>query len=397
VTKASKGYKTAGLRQSDQLQRQVVKRATQTAVFVITMASTLISFAAFGITWLTMLVVALAVLLLLSILMNVMYYFDTHRRPEGIKQIAFLTPASGGESFYATMLIAIIQNATLALGQDYIVIPSMPTKSFEAISIWALFSDLEDRQLDIDGIIFIPDDPDRHFDELVSFHEEAGDIPLVLVDVYFDLRTCDDRTRSRLPSFVGGDELVGGRLAAEMIIEAVGVSASENPVVIIINGGTAYWEQQRAEAVRERLTEAWPAVKFLETPPLNYSRSGAFESVIRMVRQVADSAKQVSVDAIFACNDDMAIGARAALGRAMNEGYGFLKPPQIIGYDGIEEIREYINAADPFVAGTVDVRIEEQAKAAMLLMHKLLRSGQRRSEVQLITPQAIRRHSLPSA
>jgi ABC-type sugar transport system substrate-binding protein len=282
----------------------------------------------------------------------------------------------------------------LALGQDYVIIPSMPTRSFETMSIWALFSGLQDRQLDIDGIIFIPDQPDQHFEELVSFHEEAGDIPLVLADVYFNLSACDERTRARLPSFVGGDELAGGKLAADIMIDAIGPYQTDPPVIMVINGGNAPWERQRADSFRAQIKVTWPTASFIETPFFNYSRPATFEYMTTMIRENADANRTVRLDAIFACNDDMAIGAHGAMTHMMLEGFGFVRPPQIVGYDGIVEIQEYINSGDPFIAGTVDVKIEEQAQAAMLLMHKLLRSGQRRSEVQLISPRAIRRRSL---
>lgn len=397
VPSTQHGYKTMSLRQASERQRQAVKRTGQAIVFVITMASSLVSFAAFGTSWPTIVITGLSLCLLLSLLANALFIVDARNRRKGPKQIVFITPSARGEPFYATMLSSLVQSASLALGQNYVLVPSMPVESFETLSIWSLFSSLEDRQLEIDGIIFIPDHPDHHFDELVGFHEERGDVPLILLDVYFDLRACDDRTRARLPSFVGGDELAGGRLAAELVIDTVSVSKPESvampepPVVLIINGGKAPWEQQRANSFRDRLAGAWPEVKFMETPPINYSRSAAFEFTISMARDRADSAKQVSLDAIFACNDDMAIGARGAISALLRNGYSFLRPPQIVGYDGISEIQEYIKTGDPYIAGTVDVRIEEQARAAMLLMQKLIRSGQRRSEVQLVTPRAIRR------
>lgn len=286
------------------------------------------------------------------------------------------------------MLSGLVQNASLALGQDYIIVPSMPIQSFETMSIWALFASLEDRQVDIDGIVFIPDQPDCHFEELIGFHEKRGDIPLILVDVYFDLSSCDERTRARLPSFVGGDEQAGGELAAEIVIEAVEEFRPVSPmVVLIINGGTAPWEQQRVGSFRERLSATWPDTNFIESPSLNYSRSAAFKLTIQALKEMTDSTKQISVDAIFACSDDMAIGARGAISSVVREGYTFPHPPQIVGYDGISEIREYLKNGDQYIAGTVNVRIEEQAKAAMFLMHKLVRSGQRHSDVHLIPPE----------
>jgi ABC-type sugar transport system substrate-binding protein len=391
LTDQQSRYKSLTALEANERQRTVVKRVGQVIVFIITMASTLLSFTAFGVAWPTIVIAVLSLGLLLSLLGNALYFIDARNRRGGPKQIAFITPSSGGQPFYATMLGALVRSVSLALGQNYILVPSMPAESFEAVSIWALFASLEDRQLEIDGIIFIPDQPDRHFDELVGFHEKRGDIPLVLVDVYFNTASCDARTLARLPSFVGGDEIAGGRLAAELVVEAVGLPQPENPVVLVINGGSAPWEQQRSTSFKQTLRESWPDVSFLETGPINYSRSVAFELSMPLIRSLSRPGKQISLDAIFACNDDMAIGARAAVSRLIREGYTFVNPPQIVGYDGISEIREFIQTGDPFIAGTVEVRIEEQANEAMLLMHKLVRSGQRRSEVRLIAPRPVRR------
>jgi DNA-binding LacI/PurR family transcriptional regulator len=330
--------------------------------------------------------------LLVSFYANILYYLDARNRRKDPKQIAFLMPSSGrSQPFYATMLSELARSASLALGQNYIIFPSMPAEPFAEVSIWSLFANLEDHQLDIDGIIFIPDRPDRHFDELVGFHEKRGDIPLVLVDTYFDLAACDEHTRRRLPSFVGGDEISGGCMAAELILEAVGEPDPDHPVILLINGGQAPWEQQRAIVLREQIRTTWADAEFLETPPINHSRSIAFETAIQVMRERANPAKEITLHAIFACSDNMAIGARAAVARVTREGYKFTRPPQIVGYDGISEIKEYINGGDPYIAGTVDVHIEEQAMSAMLIMHQLLRAGQRRSEIRLITPEPVRR------
>lgn len=384
-------YKTMTLRQANERQSLAVKRTGQALVFVITLASSLLSFTAFGISTTTIVITVLSLLFLLSLLANFLYFIDTRNRRKKPKQIAFLTPSSGGGAFYTTMLSELVRSAVLALGQNYILIPSMPVESFEPVSLWSLFASLEDRQLDIDGIIFIPDQPDRHFDELVGFHEKRGDIPLVLIDVYFDLAACDERTRARLPSFVGGDEGAGGRMAAELILEAVGVPHPDSQVVLIVNGGKAPWEQQRAKYFREQISKSWHNVKFIDTRPINYSRSIAFDLVIPLIRGRANQDKEILLHAIFACDDELAIGARGAVVQLTREGYKFIRPPQIVGYDGISEIRAYIDGGDLYIAGTVDVCIEEQAKAAMLLMHNLLRTGRRRTDFQLITPRPVRR------
>jgi ABC-type sugar transport system substrate-binding protein len=367
----------------------LVKRAGQGVVFLITFGSSVLSFTTYGFSWKTVGAVALILIFLLSLLGNVLFFMASHLQSEKPRKIAFLTPSSGGQPFYTAMLTGLVRGASLALGQDYLVVPSMPTESFEAVSIWSLFAALEDRQVDIDGIIFIPDNPDRHFDELVGFHEKRGDIPLVLVDVYFDLANCDERTRARLPSFVGGDELAGGRIAAELAIGAVGSGRPSAPVVLVVNGGIAAWEQQRATAFRARIREEWPETQFVETPPFNYSRPAALSYCVGLFKSMADRQGHIEVHAIFACNDDMAIGVRGAIEQVQREGWIFTCLPQIVGYDGVLEICEYIQAGDPYMAGTVDVRVEDQARAAIMLIHKLIRTGERTGEIELIVPQPI--------
>ena len=386
-----KRYKTRSCREASDSRRQIVTRAGQGLVFLITFGSSILSIAGFGVTWKTIVLVALITVFLLSLLANVLFLLGSHFDAAKPKQIAFLTPSSGGQPFYTSMLTGMVQSASLALSQDYLIVPWMPTESFQAVSIWSLFAALEDRQVDIEGIIFIPDNPDRHFDEIVGFHEERGDVPLVLVDVYFDLNKWDERTRRRLPSFVGGDELAGGRMAAELVLAAVGSPRPASPVVLVVNGGIAGWEQQRADACRKQIREQWPETQFVETPPFNYSRSAAAGYCVELFKSMADAHLAIELHAVFACNDDMAIGVRSAIAHLIREGYCFPTAPQIVGYDGIPEICEYIHGGDRYIAGTVDVRVEEQARTAILLMHKLLRSGERRSEIELVIPQPIAR------
>ena len=184
-------------------------------------------------------------------------------------------------------------------------------------------------------------------------------------------------------------------MAAEITLDALGATRTTAPVVVVLKGGAAPWEQGRVTAFDRRVRASWPDTTFIESPVLTYSRRKAFDFTVQTIRRRAAPTKIIELDAIFACTDDMALGARMAITSMIKEGYTFAEPPQIVGYDGISEIREYIYADDPYIAGTVDARIAEQAKAAVLLMHKLLRSRQRRSEFHLITPRAIcRDHSM---
>ena len=391
-------YKTTTLRESRQKQRNVTLRIGEGIVFIISVTSAVLSFTAFGVSSMAILITSIVVLLLLSLLANALFLFDSMSHRKGVKYIAFLTPSSGDQPFYTAMLNELLKNVSIALGQDYVIIPSIPRDSFETLSIWRLFSTLEDRQLDIDGILFIPDHPDDHFEELVGFHEDRGDIPLVLLDVYFDLANCDDRTKQRLPCFVGGDEGAGGKIAAQIASDAIRDRDIEAPQVLIVNGGEAPWEVQRAKSFRDGFLERFPNAKFIDTEPIAYSRRNSYEATSEIVAELAhDGSGEAQLDVVFACNDDMAIGARAAVRYLSENGsVRFVAPPQIVGYDGIREMREYLKGNDRWMAGTVDVRIEEQARAALVLLQGLSRSGDRRTEVQLIPPLPVRRDNLVS-
>jgi ABC-type sugar transport system substrate-binding protein len=390
MAEALQKYKRATALDEQRKVRKLAKTLGQIAVFVITMAASFASILEFGVTRTAVTISILVLLLLLSVFSNILSYFDTRMRQTRAKHVAFLIPSSGDQPFYSAMLCGLARSALLPQGQNYVIVPSLPVRSFEEVSVWSLFSDLEDRQVEIDGIIFIPASPDKHFDELVGFHENRGDIPLVMVDVYFDIDVMDTHTRARLPSFVGGDESIGGRLAAEIVLDVI-VTPPAKPRVIIVNGASSPWEQKRALAFKTTLAASWKNVVFSESPPINYSRAAAYEWTRKTLPKVATFDKCISVSAVFACNDDMAIGVRNAILHLTREGYKFPILPQIVGYDGITEMREYIEANDAFIAGTVDVRIEEQARAAMLLIHKLIRGGERKTEVHLVEPLAIRR------
>lgn len=385
---ARRRYANRSRRQVAGTRVAIVRNTGAFLVAAVGFVSAVLGFKQNGLNYETLTIIALATALGLSLLANGLLYLRNALEGDKPKQIAFLTPSSGEQPFYTSMLSGLVQSASLAHGQDYVILPSMPGTAFEAVSIWSLFSSLEDRQVDISGIIFIPDKPDDHFEDLVGFHEDRGDIPLVLVDVFFNLDACDDRTKKRLPSFVGGNELLGGRLAAEIMASALGDVA--HPTVLIVNGGFAPWEMQRSRAFRDEIRRRYPGVQFVETPPFNYSREAARRFATEFLPSVATASGVIPLDGVFACNDDMAIGIRSAVvGLSQSPGVGFARTPQIVGYDGIQEMREYMDHGDPYIAGTVDVRIQEQAKAALMMMHQLLRHGRGANSVKLVDPVAL--------
>jgi DNA-binding LacI/PurR family transcriptional regulator len=381
----TKQYTGRSVREKREKARSLTKRVWKIFAVIGAALSALLALKEFGLSWTIVLFAGAGFLLISSLAMNVSFIIDSFIVNRSAKYIAFLTPSSGDQPFYTSMLCGLVRNAALALHQNYIIIPSMPTRSFETVSIWSLFGTLEDRQLEIDGIFFIPDRPDEYFDQLVGFHENHGDVPLMLLDVYFDVDKCDERTRRRLPSFVGGDEREGGALASEIMVTFLQYRKDEVRNVIIVNGADTGWERQRAASFRTTFSSAYPGVNFIESRFINYNRREAFEEVFGLLCTLAQDGL-VDCSGIFACNDDMALGSRAAIVRMKVKGFRFVNDPAIVGYDGISEIRDYIEHHDEYIVGSVDVKIDEQAALAIEVMHALIRGARNESVVELVNP-----------
>ena len=103
-----------------------------------------------------------------------------------------------------------------------------------------------------------------------------------------------------------------------------------------------------------------------------------------------NSAKtSIEISGIFACNDDMAIGARSAVIALKLEGYKFVNGMAIVGYDGVKEAVEYITANDEYLVGTVDVQISEQAKSVISIIQSRHHGSKNQTRIKLIPPIAI--------
>lgn len=357
----------------------------------VPMVSSVLGIVAFGVSWVVVAFTLLCSVLAVSVYANVQL-LRSLRADDGVTTIAFISPSAENQYFYTTLLMGLIRSANSTVGTTYAVVPSVPSQSFEEVSIWTLFDDVERRAKAIDAVVFVPDDPDKHFDEIVAFVAEHPKVPLVLVDVYFDISKADERTMARLPPFVGGDEQQGGTLAAEMLAESIG-PASDGTVLVLL-GGEAPWENGRVRAFATRLGQLVPAMRLETSEWLYYDREAACRWLTSHFRASVSDKRVVGVPGIFAADDETAIGARQAILALEAQGYSFDPVPQVVGYDGIPEMIQYLESSDRIMAGTVDVRISDQASMTMALVHRMLSRGQKVERLNLVPPRPIRRTRL---
>ena len=154
---------------------------------------------------------------------------------------------------------------------------------------------------------------------------QAG-IPVIIVDSRVDEATLRE-AGGKIVSFAGSDNVEGGRLAGEYIIQRLGGKGR----VAIIEGAMGH------ETGDSRLRGFHEAVDKERGIVIVSSQSAAFDrsqgySVFQNVLQA-----HPDVQAVFACNDMMALGAVEAIAAVGKTGRVI-----VVGFDAIEEGREAI-------------------------------------------------------
>ena len=121
-------------------------------------------------------------------------------------------------------------------------------------------------------------------------------------------------------TLVASDNVEGGRLAAQELAEAIG----EEGRIVVLQGtpGTSA-SRERGSGFEEGIAE-FPDIEVVAQQPADFDRSKGLDVMTNMLQGNGD------VDAVFAENDEMALGAAAALSSRGEEAV-------VIGFDGTPE------------------------------------------------------------
>jgi len=175
--------------------------------------------------------------------------------------------------------------------------------------------------------------------------EEAG-IPVVTFD----------RRAEGAPyfAFVGSDDVIGGRLAAQYIAEQIG---GEGRVIEIVGAAGASPTIDRGNGFHDELETNYPDIEVV------YSQTGEFTREQGMaVMEDAIIATGGDFDAVFAHNDDMMMGALQAMKDAAID----LDEVVTISYDGVPDALRAIEA------GEHDATIQYPAGQAGMAMNIII-------------------------
>jgi ribose transport system substrate-binding protein len=223
----------------------------------------------------------------------------------------------------------------------------------------------------VDALVIAPADS-KALVPVCQRAQEAG-IVVVNIDNRLDAGVLAERG-VRIP-FVGPDNARGARLVAERLVEAL---EPGDPVAILEGVPSAFNAIERKRGFEEALREAGIEVVA--------SQSGAWET--GKANQVASAliTEHPDLKALLCANDNMALGAVAALQAAGRAG-----EVKVVGYDNISAVRELL--LDGRVLATADQHADQLAVYGIEYALEMLASGEapadRETPLELITLESL--------
>lgn len=327
------------------------------------------------------------------------------------RSVLFIAPKLDG--FYAEYLTSLVHAARKSAdgGMEFVVTPYVPTAdandNFQPEAELArIVKRMPQRPA---GVFLIPSAPQSNQPKIIEFCQRFPDLHLVTLDVYPSVEKIDG-----YPHFVGGDERRGGKLAAQRAVGEIRKLAQSNRFasgeirVLILVGAKTPWELLRPQGFEEELKRAEDAgelgasvlkLQIRWSRPLGYSFEEASNYILGGTESIDQSDHSIGdpleFHVIFACNDEMALGAAQAM-RALQKARGTdtkAPMPKVIGYDGTSRMKTVLALGHDFIAHTVCVDLESQACRAVATMTKLLSNTSSGSGMYLVEPRGWPRQS----
>jgi ribose transport system substrate-binding protein len=183
----------------------------------------------------------------------------------------------------------------------------------------------------------------------------AAGIPVVIVDTRVDPAAAKE-AGIKVASFVGSDNYEGGRLAGKHLVEATGGKAK----VAVLEGIPGHETgDSRLRGFKDAIKDS-PGVSIVASQPANWERDLGFNVFQNMLQAHPE------LDAVFACNDMMALGAVEAIAAAGKTG-----KIRVFGFDAVDDARQAIQSGT--MVGSVAQFPSEMGRLAVESAAKLLK------------------------
>ncbi len=186
---------------------------------------------------------------------------------------------------------------------------------------------------------------------------QAG-IPVIVVDTRVDEAAARE-AGIKIASFVGSDNYQGGKVAGDQLVAATSGKAKVGVLEGIPGHETG---DSRLKGFKDAIKGA-PGVQIVASQPANWERDLGFNVFQNMLQA------HPQLDAVFACNDMMALGAVEAIAAAGKTG-----KIRVLGFDAVGDARKAIEAGT--MIGSVAQFPSEMGRLAVASAVQLLNGQQ---------------------
>ena len=195
--------------------------------------------------------------------------------------------------------------------------------------------------------------------ELVPAIRKANDagIPVLILDTRID-RAAAESMDARVLTFIGSDNFEGGAVAGRYLAARLGGKGS----VAIIEGISGHETADRRRLGFLNGVEPHPGIRVVASQTADWERARAYTVAENLLQAHPD------LDAIFAANDEMALGALEAVAAARR-----LERVQVVGFDAIPDA--LVNIASGRLTGSVAQFPGEMGRLGVRHAAALLRDG----------------------
>jgi ribose transport system substrate-binding protein len=249
-----------------------------------------------------------------------------------ITRIAFVVPTLENP-FFVDMINGAKSKA--ASMQNVEIIVQAPQKVEDALGQNQMVENLITQK--VDAICIVP----TNSESVISVIKKANaaNIPVINIDnkVNMDMAT---KEGAKVSTYIGSDNFDGGKLAGQFVAEKL---KGKGKIAILegVSGNDAAVKRKAGflEAIKNNKD-----IVIASSQVANWNREQAFNIFQNILKSNPD------LNAVFACNDEMALGAYAALKQSKISKDKVL----IVGFDAIKE------AQDAIKIGSIDATIAQQ-------------------------------------
>ncbi len=221
------------------------------------------------------------------------------------------------------------EEAAKRLGSNLLV--QAPEREVDVEKQMQIIENLIQRKIDA---ICVSPSGSREIVPAIVKANEAG-IPVLVVDTRVD-ETALEEANGHVATFIGSDNVEGGRIAGKYIVNELGGRGK----VAILEGIPGHETADARLKGFHQAVDNEPGIEIIASQTANWERDQGFNVFQNILQAHPD------IEALFACNDMMALGALEAIAAAGKTGEVI-----VVGFDAVEDARQAIQRGE--MAGSV--------------------------------------------